>query len=141
MRTLLLALLLSTSLAAQTTPIPVFPGSKQQLAWDMEGGITVVQAQALRYTLYIDAAPTGQVIMQHVCGNNLQRPGVVQCASSIPALGPGIHRLELTAADATTPQSETQKSVPLQVAMIVVPIPTNLRIVNTPTDSGASTIK
>lgn len=83
MKTLLAILILSASLSAQTTT--------RKLAWDQPNVATAAEAQALVYTLTIDARPPAVVAQTCVQAT----PSLVSCTTPLTALGAGKHTLTL----------------------------------------------
>lgn len=83
MKTLIGILILSACLSAQTTT--------RKLAWDQPNVATVAEAQALVYTLTIDAKPPTVIVQTCVQAT----PSLISCTAPLTALGAGKHTLTL----------------------------------------------
>lgn len=96
------------------------PGSR--LTWTQVAS-TLADAQALTYRAYFDEGTTG-VVLVATCAATAT-PNSFNCVAPIPAVTPGSHTVQLTAANVA---GESPKSVGLQFTMQAV--------ANTPTGLG-----
>lgn len=83
MKTLIGILVLSACVSAQTTT--------RKLAWEQSDALTVAAAQALVYTLTVDAKPPA--VIAQTCVQTA--PPLISCTAPLVALGAGKHTLTL----------------------------------------------
>lgn len=139
MKTFLLLLLLCAMpsvVLAQPAPNPVNPASV--LVWDQDMSsslapatadtVASVFANALVYTLYVDGIAMS--LPGHKCAAPPQSP-MFTCNANLPPLTVGVHALELTAKDISTPSApaESGRSVAVNVRFYIAPAaPSNIRL-------------
>jgi len=121
-RTLLLVIALAAPLHAQAQASPA-----SRLGWD-QGAANLAEANTFGATLFIDnvgGADTGGVVLVGKSCSGTASP--FACVADLPALTVGPHVLRLSATFSTF---ESPVSTPLDIVMIVIQTPTNLRIVS-----------
>lgn len=99
----------------------------QKLGWDQQAP-TLATASGYQYAVYLDSGPR-TVVTGTVCTGT---GSPFSCTVPLPAMTPGVHTLELTAADTSVPGTviESVKSAPFALRLVVAPAAgTNLRIV------------
>lgn len=116
----LLALLCWAGVASAQSPIT----AGRSLQWDMENTAPDF-AQGVTYTLYQDAAVTGDVLVNVQCVAHPTIGNAAQCTVALPPLTSGKHALAVTAKLDTT---ESGKSTELLLLFGVIHDPTHLRI-------------
>lgn len=118
----LCALLIAATVHAQTA-IPT-----SHLAWDILAP-DAATAESYLYRYYLDGAVTGAVFMGVTCATSARfgaLPNTQECQVAFPAVTPGTHTLEVSAANEA---GESTKSAPFTFTMKVLPgIPSNVRI-------------
>lgn len=109
---------------AASAQTPTKPGDK--VAFDVTDVANVAEANASSYKLYVDAlAP---VTLSHTCVAGTA-PIVATCDAPAPAMTSGAHTLTVTRTQVIqgTP-FESPKSAPLNINMLIMAAPANLRI-------------
>jgi len=114
----LILLLLIVPIVASAQSIVV---GQQALEWD-QAAATVAEANGLAYKLYVDGA-SGIALPSVSCKGPISP---FQCKTNLPPLTSGTHDLALTA---SLNGQETNKSIPLNIQVVIVAVPANLRIV------------
>lgn len=109
---------------AQTPALPT-----DRLGWD-QAAPSLATAQAYEYGIYVDGLARAVVTGVTCAGAASPFP----CVGNLPAMTPGTHSLELTAAEAGfVAATESLHSTPLPIRLVVAPaVPINTRIVRTP---------
>jgi hypothetical protein len=113
---LVLLLLIAVPAMAQTVVV-----GQQALAWD-QSATNLAEANSLQYKLYVDAA--AGAVMTGVTCTGAASP--FACKANLPALASGTHTLSITAGLNGT---ETAKSTALSIQVVIIAVPTNLRVV------------
>ncbi len=122
-RALAVWLVSAGTLGAQT---PAPPGSR--LGFDQQAP-DLATAQGYDYAAYVDKGPR-TVLAAATCQSSVP-PGLFTCVANLPAMTPGDHAIELTAATTVSGVLvESLRSVPFAVRVVIAPAPPqSLRIV------------
>lgn len=118
--------LLTTMLAA--LPLMTFAqtvgGPSSKFGFD-QAALTVADANAFTYRAYLDGSAVGVVVTTTCVASAVT--SVHTCTAPIPALTPGTHTVQLTAANVA---GESLKSAAMSFTIVAVPsAPSSLRII------------